>query len=392
MIRFDLIILCGGKGSRLKNLTKNKPKPIIKINNKFFLDYLVQKYQRYNIGKIFFLAGYHGDKIKKIYHNKIFNFVESKVLIEKKPLGTGGCLSLIKEKVNNNLIIINGDSFFDFNLAEILKYKKNIFNIEIIFTKNVNYKEVNTLSNIGIKNGRAIIKKNSNFINCGIYLFNKNHIKKFSTKYQSLEKNFLEKKIMQGKVLANYQNGYFIDIGLKKNLNYAKKTLKKITKKPAVFLDRDGVLNYNFGYVHKYENFKWMNGSINALKYLNKKDIYIFIVTNQSGIGRGYYKINEFNKLHIKIKDFLSKKNIFIDEVVYCPHHPEFAHGKYRKKCKCRKPGNKLITDLQKKWNIDMKKSFMIGDQSTDEICAKKSKLNFFYRDKDLYKQIKKLI
>ena len=392
MIRFDLVVLCGGKGSRLNTLTRNKPKPILKIDNKFFLDYLVQKYQRYNIGKIFFLAGYHGDQIKKIYHNKKFNFVESEVLIEKKPLGTGGCLSLIKKKVNKNFIVINGDSFFDYNLAKLLKYKKNISDVEIMLTKNINYREVNKLSNIGIKKSRAIVKKNSNLINCGIYLFNKNHIKKFNTEYQSLENDFLEKKIKQRKILANYSDGYFVDIGLKKNLNYAKKTLKKITKKPAVFFDRDGVLNHDFGYVYKFNNFKWMTGSIAALKYLNKKNIYIFIVTNQSGIGRGYYKINQFNKLHIKIKDFLSKRNIYIDDVVYCPHHPKFADGKYKKKCKCRKPGNKLINDLQKKWNIDMKKSFMIGDKSTDEICAKKSKLKFFYRDKDLYKQIKKLI
>ena len=151
MIRFDLVVLCGGKGSRLNTLTRNKPKPILKIDNKFFLDYLVQKYQRYNIGKIFFLAGYHGDQIKKIYHNKKFNFVESEVLIEKKPLGTGGCLSLIKKKVNKNFIVINGDSFFDYNLAKLLKYKKNISDVEIMLTKNINYREVNKLSNIGIK-------------------------------------------------------------------------------------------------------------------------------------------------------------------------------------------------------------------------------------------------
>ena len=392
MEKFDLVILCGGKGSRLKNLTKNTPKPLLKINNKFFLDFIIQKYQRYPVRKIFFMAGFKGAQIKKIYHKKINNFINSEVIIEKKPLGTGGCLNLIKNKTLKNIIIINGDSFLDYNFKSFYLKKSQSSSIKVLMTNNINYKEVKKLTNLGIHKSKLVFKKNSKLINSGIYHIQKDFISKLTNKNLSFESDLIEPLIKKKKVIADYQKGYFIDIGLKKNLNTARKTLDKVTKKPAVFLDRDGVLNYDYGYVYRYQNFKWMKGSIAALKYLNKKDIRIFIVTNQAGIGRGYYKEKDFHNLHLRIKDDLSKKNIFIDDVVYCPHHPKFAKGKYKKKCKCRKPSNKLILDLQKNWNIDMRKSFMIGDKTTDEICARKSKLKFYYRDISLYEQVKILI
>lgn len=392
MEKFDLVILCGGKGSRLKNLTKNTPKPLLKVNKKFFLDFIIQKYQRYPVRKFFFMAGFKGAQIKKIYHKKKNNFIDSEVIIERKPLGTGGCLNLIKKKTIKNIIVINGDSYLDYDFKSFYSKKFQSSSVKVLMTENNNYKEVKKLTNLSIDKNKLVFKKNSKLINSGIYHLKKTFISKLKNKNLSIENDLIEPLIKKKKVIADYQKGYFIDIGLKKNLSSARRTLDKITKKPAVFFDRDGVLNFDYGYVYKYQKFKWMKGSIAALKYLNKKDIKIFIVTNQAGIGRGYYKEKDFDNLHKKIKDYLSKRNIFIDDVVYCPHHPKFAKGKYKKICKCRKPENKLISDLQKNWNIDMKKSFMIGDKKTDEICAKKSKLKYYYRDLDLYDQIKKLI
>lgn len=157
-------------------------------------------------------------------------------------------------------------------------------------------------------------------------------------------------------------------------------------------MDRDGVINYDYGYVHKYKNFHWRPGVIQALKLLNKKNFYIFIITNQSGIGRGYYSIDDFYLLHQKLTQFLLKKKIFIDHIKFCPHHPVHGRGIYKKKCNCRKPGNKMIEQLKENWLIDIDKSFMIGDKSSDQKAAKKSKIKFFYAEKNLYNQVKNII
>jgi D-glycero-D-manno-heptose 1,7-bisphosphate phosphatase len=168
--------------------------------------------------------------------------------------------------------------------------------------------------------------------------------------------------------------------------------MQKVQNK-AVFLDRDGVINRDIGYVHKIKDFYWVRGIKKVIKYLKKKNFLLIVITNQSGIARGMYFIKDVKILHNYINEQLLKINCSIDDFYYCPHHPEGIIKKYKKKCKCRKPENAMIKKAIKEWNIDIKKSFMIGDQKTDFLAAKKSKLKFLYIDKNkFFKQIKNLI
>ena len=385
----DLVILCGGRGKRLKNLTKNIPKPLLKIKNIKFLDILIRHYQKYHFKNIYLLAGYHGEKIKKLYHNKYFNFIKVTVLIENKPLGTGGAINLLKKKINNNFLLINGDSFIDYDLKSFLKLEKKFVG-KILITKNKNYKSNNKLSSIFLKKKKIIFNKRSKNMNAGIYLFSKKIFKYINKETFSLENNIIPKLIEKKKLTGQFSNEYFIDIGIKKNLKEARSKLIKNITKPAVFFDRDGVINEDLGYVGFYKDFIWKNDTIKFLKFLNKKKFYIFVITNQSGIGRGYYTESDFFNLHIKVKKYLSKKNIFINDVKFCPNHPIHGKGKYKVKCKFRKPGNLMIETIKKEWNINLASSFMIGDKITDYECAKKSKIKFFYYKKDIYKELEK--
>ena len=166
---------------------------------------------------------------------------------------------------------------------------------------------------------------------------------------------------------------------------------KKIKKNPAIFFDRDGVLNKDSGFVYKYSKFKWLPGSIKSRSFLTQRGYFIFIITNQSGIGRGIFSKKEYYILNKKINKFLITKTIKITRIYYCPHHPIYGLGKYKKKCKCRKPDNLLVRKAFKQYHIDRKNSFFIGDKLSDKMCAKKSKLKFFYRKKNLFQQIKKV-
>jgi D-glycero-D-manno-heptose 1,7-bisphosphate phosphatase len=128
------------------------------------------------------------------------------------------------------------------------------------------------------------------------------------------------------------------------------------------------------------------------LQYLKKKNYYIFIVTNQAGIGKKIYSEKQFIKLHKNINEKLKKYNIFIDEVQYSPYHEKAKVIKFRKKSNMRKPGNKMIQNIKSKWDLDLKNSFMIGDKITDKKAAHKSNLKFYYAENNFYKQIKKII
>ena len=162
-------------------------------------------------------------------------------------------------------------------------------------------------------------------------------------------------------------------------------------KKPAIFLDRNGTINYDSGYTYKFSKFRFRPHVIKGLKYLSQKKYFIFIVTNQAGIAKGKFKVTDLYTLHRKVKVYLKKRNITVNAIEFCPYHPEGIIKKYKKKSSYRKPGNLMIKKLKKKWNIDMKKSFMIGDKKSDKLAALKSGLYFEYAKKNFYKQVKKI-
>lgn len=142
--------------------------------------------------------------------------------------------------------------------------------------------------------------------------------------------------------------------------------LPKGKKRPAAFLDRDGVLNIDRGYVHKVSDFEWVDGARAAVKFLNDTGYLVFLVTNQSGIGRGYYGEADFWQLIGWMRDRLSEIGAHIDGVYFCPHHPTQGKGSLKVDCRCRKPNPGMIEHAQSEWNLDMEKSFIIGDTLTD--------------------------
>jgi D-glycero-D-manno-heptose 1,7-bisphosphate phosphatase len=159
------------------------------------------------------------------------------------------------------------------------------------------------------------------------------------------------------------------------------------------FLDRDGVINQDKGYISKISDFKIYPGVGKAISLLNKKNYLVIIITNQSGIGRGLIKIKELENLHNHLKKKIKKDGAKIDDIFYCPFHPEFGKGKYKKKSNDRKPGDGMIKKAIKKWKINTKTSFMIGDKISDKQAAKKAKIKFFYKkEKNLNTQIKNIL
>lgn len=135
-------------------------------------------------------------------------------------------------------------------------------------------------------------------------------------------------------------------------------------KKKAIFLDRDGVINIEKNYLYKIEDFEFISGVFKSLKYLQNIGYELFIITNQSGINRGYYTTDDFSKLTSWMLNQLSQNNIKIQKVEFCPHTPD-------ENCNCRKPKTKMIDNILKNYNIDLDSSWLIGDKASDISCAK---------------------
>jgi len=155
----------------------------------------------------------------------------------------------------------------------------------------------------------------------------------------------------------------------------------------AAFLDRDGVINKDFGYVGSIDKFEFKEGIFELLEFLRDLEYELFIVTNQSGIGRGYYSEDDFYKLMDWVKNEFNKKNIKIKDIRFCPHHPDITG-----ECNCRKPKPGMILDLAKKYNIDLTNSIMIGDSNTDIEACKRAGLKKCYKvENNLFYIIEKI-
>jgi len=166
--------------------------------------------------------------------------------------------------------------------------------------------------------------------------------------------------------------------------------MKKIN---IAFLDRDGVINsrnFNNGYIGSLKYFKWVRGAIKAIKFLNKKNYKVVVVTNQSGVARGFFKIKDVKKIHSYIQKKLNDSCAKIDKFYFCPFHKDGIIKRYKKRSSLRKPNIGMFRLVQKRWNIDKKNSFMIGDQKTDMEFAKKAKIKgYLFNQDNLYKFIK---
>ena len=388
--KVDVVILCGGVGSRIKNFSRGIPKSLIKINQKNILIYLLNEIKKYNFNKIFLLTGYKSKLFNK-YDKSVHNFIPVECIKENKPMGTGGALYNLKYKKINNFILLNGDTILPTNFNQLIDGMKNKIGA-MTLVKNKNYKKNSTLTNLSLKNGSVKIGGKKKFMNGGIYFFNKKILKYINNKKHSLENDLLRELINKKKINGIIENQFFLDIGTPKNLVSAPKLLEKTFKGPAAFLDRDGVINFDYGYVSSFKNFKLRPGVIKGLKLLCKKNYKIFIVTNQAGIAKNFFKEEDFIKLHLKIKNLFLKKNIIINDVLYCPFHYKGVIKKYKKNSIYRKPNNGMIKKLFNNYDINKRKSFMIGDKISDEKCASKSKLYFEYAHEKFHPQIKKII
>lgn len=156
--------------------------------------------------------------------------------------------------------------------------------------------------------------------------------------------------------------------------------------RPAVFFDRDGVLNIDYGFTHRPDDLRWNEGAIAAIKAVNEAGWYAFVVTNQAGVGHGHFGEDDVDRFHRRMDSVLAGHGAHIDEFVYCPFHPEAKLEAYRKDSPLRKPNPGMIQDLLARWPVDASKSFLVGDKDSDLVAAAAASIGaYLYSGGDLH-------
>jgi D,D-heptose 1,7-bisphosphate phosphatase len=365
------VFLVGGLGTRLKHLTRSTPKPLIEVGKVPFLDILVEEAARHGFDDILLLGGHLGQQMQDRYDGRTVRGAKVRVLIEPQPLGTGGALRFALPQLAQNFLLANGDTFFDINLRAlaidvprgggVMALRKGV--------AGARFGRVG-LENDTVQRFYAPGERQDGPINGGIYGLSRDAVARIGDGPVSLEGAIFPLLAREGLLRGRVFDGYFIDIGIPEDLERARADLPARLRRPALFLDRDGVLNPDKGYLYKISDFEWMPGAREAVRLANDKGWFVFVVTNQAGVARGLYEERDIHILHDFIGEELAAIGAHVDAFEYCPHHPDGVRPGYDRTCDRRKPAPGMIRDLLKTWPVNEARSFLVGDMPHDVAAA----------------------
>ena len=366
------VILAGGKGTQLGALAAG-PKPLVDIGGKPFVRYLIENLRRFGCNEIVLLVGPYARDYERSLGNGGSAGVRLVLVVEDVPAGTAGALVHAAPRLASEFLLLNGDSFFDINLLDLAARAQDSGAPAVLALAQVD--DAGRYGATTLKGDvvTAFAEKASigpGLINAGIYWLKRDVLDRIGAPPVSLERDLLPRLIAEGAARGFAYRGRFIDIGMPEDLTRARQLMPRWERRPAAFLDRDGVLNRDAGYVWRTADFEWLPGAKQAIKSLNDAGYLVIVVTNQSGIARGLYGEADVEHLHRWMNGELGRDGAHIDAFYYCPHHPTEGHGPHRRVCDCRKPAPGLLLRAMHDWRIERATSFMIGDKDIDIAAA----------------------
>lgn len=389
------VILAGGKGTRLKNISSDLPKPMVPILGKPLLQHIIEQCAKYDFLDIHLLVSYKSEVIENFFGDGSQFCVSITYHREEAPRGTAGALLDIAPQLNEQFLVLYGDTYFDVELDQFFSFHHEKGGDASLFLHPNDHPcdsdlvEVDDwLKIIAIHGYPHDAQWRRNLVNAAIYIINKKALTGIylDSDRPDIAKELFPLMIQLGKNLYGYLSTEYIkDMGTPERLSGVEKDiysgkvelLKQTNSKRALFLDRDGVINREVGHLSSIEKFELINGVCAAIRKANQVGLLVVVVTNQPVIARGELSEFELQEIHNKMDTLLGKNGAYIDRLYYCPHHPDKGFEKevdvLKIDCDCRKPKIGLFLQAVKELNISLQGSWIVGDRSADLLAGKRA-------------------
>jgi D,D-heptose 1,7-bisphosphate phosphatase len=364
------VVLVEGLGARPDTPSGDRaattPKSMLNVAGRSFLDTLIDEIARYDaFEEILLLAGHQAESILTRYAGAIRGRARLRIALEREPLGTAGALVQATGLLQKRFLLLNGASFFDFNLLDLAwRAGSSLVHMALRADVGGDRSDHVVLDNDRVRAFVAPGHGVTGPVDAGAYVIDRSVVDGIGRLPASLEQDVLPTLAASGSLKGTYYSGYFVDIA--QDLASAEIALKERLRRPAVFFDRDGVLNHDTGYIFETSKLKWIDGAREAVKAVNDAGYFAFVVSNQSGVARGLYQESDIRALHRWMADEMALMGAHIDAFEYCPDHPGGTIKRYRRESDRRKPGPGMITDLLGRFPVNADHSILIGDKATD--------------------------
>ena len=381
------VIMAGGKGTRLSSVLQDIPKPMVSFAGKPLLEYQIENLKENGITDIIIVTGHLGNVISNHFKDGSSFGVHIDYFAETEPLGTAGALYYLKDKLNEDFILLFGDlfvninfkRFYEFHLqkqAEITLYahpNSHPHDSDIIVTGSES-----RVTRWSFKNTERD-RDYKNLVNAGVYVISPSVLARIPENQKTdLEKNVIVPSVEDGHIYAYQCTEYVKDIGTPERLKKVEKdylggiceqrNLKH--KQKCIFLDRDGTVNKHVGFLRRAEHMELEDSAAEAIRSINESEYLAIVISNQPVIARGECTYQELENIHNRMYMLLGKEGAYLDGLYFCPHHPDSGFEgevpELKIKCKCRKPEIGMIEQAVSDYNIDLTESWIIGDTTLD--------------------------
>lgn len=358
------VILAGGRGIRLKPLTDTIPKPMIRFHEKPFLEYLINQVKEQGFGEVLLLLGYLPHSIEEYFGDGQSFGISIKYSVTNVEDDTGTRLRLAKQFLNPCFLLMYCDNYWPMNFSKMWEHftMKDVDAQIVVYKNKDNY----TKSNVYV-DGSSIVEvydktrtaKNLRGVDIGYALLKKEVIDLIPDENVNFEKIVYSQLVEQRKLAAFETEHRYYSVGTHERLYLTETFLKR---RPAIILDRDGVLNVKppkACYITNWKQFEWIPGAIEAIRLLKESGHIVIIITNQAGIARGVMTQNDLEDIHRALREELAQNGTSIDAIYFCPHGWEEG-------CECRKPNPGMLFEAQKGFHLDLSRVLFIGDDIRD--------------------------